>query len=306
MLSSDWIMLGRPINGVVESARIVESQRLSQQEVVQLGRISTKFLDCNNSRHSVLDILPSCEFDTRTAATTNAQCATTLLTLPNELRNEIYQHLLIHDGEIHLAHNFLRGLPRGNHCAPHIGVKPDPPHQDPYLSEPLDLTPTLLATCSKVYTEAAAMLYGANRFRFRTTVCVSEWFLQIRGNARLVEHIHLDYLSYSDSLVILAEQLESTGRLKTLSWSLLPSMRLGAFSAEKFAKGVQGLVEGMMKRSGLMGSLGLLRCRKEESFWCLVIGHKDRECECGQELAERYCAQVQEILRRRLVRKFGL
>ncbi|KAJ9637722.1 hypothetical protein H2199_007213 [Coniosporium tulheliwenetii] len=71
-----------------------------------------------------------------------------LLSLPAELRNQIYTHLLV-PCTTHLS--ALRRLTTQNHLSD-------------YVLPALDIHPAILATCRQAHTEGTGLLYGANTF----------------------------------------------------------------------------------------------------------------------------------------------
>ncbi|KAJ9665675.1 hypothetical protein H2201_004159 [Coniosporium apollinis] len=86
-----------------------------------------------------------------TASTTplyHDQSASPLLSLPAELRNQIYTHLLV-PCTTHLS--ALRRLTTQNHLSD-------------YVLPALDIHPAILATCRQAHTEGTGLLYGANTF----------------------------------------------------------------------------------------------------------------------------------------------
>lgn len=104
-----------------------------------------------------------------------------LLVLPVEVRLEIYSHLLVHSGPIHLEKQEYPGPARL------------------WLEEGIHLCPALLRTDKQVYNEAVSLLYSGNCFHFpeedmATTGCATgttlAFFLeQIGLLARLLRHV---------------------------------------------------------------------------------------------------------------------
>lgn len=77
--------------------------------------------------------------------------------LPAELRNQVYSELLVTDCAFRLGYVFfgLYDIKRAN----------EDRHHGPYSHEPREqIYPAILRTCSAVYHEAVAILYGNNSF----------------------------------------------------------------------------------------------------------------------------------------------
>ena len=161
------------------------------------------------------------------------------------------------------------------------------------------LTPAILRASRRVYQEAAPIMYGYNRFKLDTVICVDSWIKQIGSNVKDLKHIHLEYLSGSTSVSELGDLLKPAKRLKNLSWSFIPSMRPEAFSSRMFADGVQGLVEVLAERRGLEDVLRVLTCREEHHDRCELLGHGVIKGQCKVERAEAYCEGIKGVLRRR-------
>lgn len=139
------------------------------------------------------------------ATTTNI--STNFLSLPSELRNKIYQLVLVQQ-------------------------EPIVPHFDYYQRH--TLTPELLRTNKTVHREASSLLYAQNRFDFTmfTSEHVASFLEQIgRNNANYIRHIHVDFPNFlhldphdvtleDDSDRILAKIQSDCTTLSTLTTSL--------------------------------------------------------------------------------------
>ena len=104
--------------------------------------------------------------------------STNFLSLPSELRNSIYEILLVHQQPII--------------CPTHPWIKQSPP---------LALTPGLFRTNKIIHYEASSMLYSMNRFDF--TKCPPEVVVRFleqigRKNASYILHISLDFPKLCD------------------------------------------------------------------------------------------------------------
>jgi hypothetical protein len=133
------------------------------------------------------------------------------LSLPSELRNNIYEQLLVlQDPIVCSTHSWFRSF--------HLGA----------------LTPGLLLVNKTVHREASSLLYAQNRFDF--TMCIPEYvasfFDQIgRNNANHIRHIYINFPSIlnlgehdatleEDSIHMLARIQNDCTNLITLRTSL--------------------------------------------------------------------------------------
>lgn len=118
--------------------------------------------------------------------------ALTLLDLPLEIRNEIYQNLLVVPCFVHLCPGDESASPRRADGA-----------------EPLDLWPAILRTTRSIRDEATPMLYSRNAFVLATAdpwVCglsevrVVKGFLSVIGaeNATYIRHVSVAFPIFSD------------------------------------------------------------------------------------------------------------
>ena len=131
------------------------------------------------------------------------------LSLPREIRDQVYKLVLVHHSPLKVGRKSSRGL---------------------------DLTPGLLRTNKIVHTEASSLFYAQNRFDFTRSSRAVIGFLRNIGpsNAENIRHIYADFPEFSDihngdftlyeeSVSILNNIQSSCVNLSTLTTSLMSS-----------------------------------------------------------------------------------
>lgn len=98
------------------------------------------------------------EVDSHAQAPNDSRSVEGFFRLPPELRNAVYEELLVTDCAFRLG--YAISFVSAGYCADDL-----PSHHGPYSHEPRrEIFPNILRTCSAIHFEAIAILYGNNSF----------------------------------------------------------------------------------------------------------------------------------------------